>query len=95
MVLLTHILLFVIGEDVPETEAYDAPARVSAVAARVSAGRTDDMRETLSASNLKTFAAALRYNACIHLHVCVRKRGCMVCVLFLCFMCVRAFIWLS
>ena len=93
MVLLTHILLFVIGEDVPETEAYNAPARD--VVARVSAGRTADMRETLSESTLKTFAAALRYNACIHLHVCVRKRGCMVCVLFLCFMCVRAFIWLS
>ena len=52
---------------------------------RVAAGRPVDERATISTSTLEEFAREMRYNECICLRVCVRKRVCMVCVLFVWF----------
>jgi hypothetical protein len=98
VVLLTRILLYVIGDDAPVEEVNTASAHD--VGARVAAGRTADRRETISATKIGEFTAALRYNAYIRLRVCVRKCVCMVCVLFVCFYvfsvrscgCVRVFV---
>ena len=52
---------------------------------RVAAGRPVHERATISTSTLEEFAREMRYNECIRLHVCVRKRVCMVGVLFVWF----------
>ena len=67
----------------PVKEVHTASAHSGEV--RVAAGRPVDERATISTSTLEEFAREMRYNECICLRVCVRKRVCMVCVLFVWF----------
>ena len=83
VVLLTRNLFYVIGPNVPVKEVHTASAHSGEV--RVAAGRPVDERATISTSTLEEFAREMRYNECICLRVCVRKRVCMVCVLFVWF----------